>query len=150
MGHPHVTCQFLKGKKKKKRGRPIGPNVALFNAPVTLSIKKNHACLNSCRMLQALKCRHVDFRDWSLITGRGGYKMGKSRVKLFAPPLLKSGNFSHPPLQYGFKLLRKNYPKTLCAPPPPSAWLKLFPPPLFVEVKLHPLPFCSPPAPPHN
>ena len=49
-------------------------------------------------------------RDWSLITGRGGgYKMGKSRVrnflrpptqdgvKLFAPPLLKSGNFSHPP-----------------------------------------------------
>ena len=50
-------------------------------------------------------------RDWSLITGRGGgYKMGKSRVrnffapppsqdrvKLFTPPLLKSGNCSRPP-----------------------------------------------------
>ena len=57
------------------------------------------------------------FRDWLLITGRGGYKMGKSqvrnffappippqeRVKRFAPPpLLKSGNFLRPPpLQYG-------------------------------------------------
>ena len=50
-------------------------------------------------------------RDWSLIMGRGGYKMGKwcappppppqDRVKLFASPLLKSGNSSCPPLQYG-------------------------------------------------
>ena len=49
------------------------------------------------------------FRDWSLITGRGGLQNGKiagpklfapppqDRVKLFAPPLLKSGNFSRPP-----------------------------------------------------
>ena len=35
----HVN--FLNEKKtEKKRGRPIGPNVALFNAPVTLSIQK--------------------------------------------------------------------------------------------------------------
>ena len=47
-------------------------------------------------------------RDWSLITGRGGYKMRKSRVrvKLFAPP---------PPFK-GWQLF---------APPPPSLWLKL-------------------------
>ena len=48
-------------------------------------------------------------RDWSLITGRGGLQNGKitgpklfapppqDRVKLFAPPLLKSGSFSCPP-----------------------------------------------------
>ena len=31
-------------------------------------------------------------RDWSLITGRGGYKMGKSRVRnLSCPPPLKTG-----------------------------------------------------------
>ena len=58
-------------------------------------------------------------RDWSLITrkggGGGGYKMGKpgvqnfltppppqDRIKLFVPPLLKSGNFMRPPpIQYG-------------------------------------------------
>ena len=51
--------------------------------------------------------------DWSLIMGRGGLQNGKiaglklfapppqDRVKLFVPPLLKSGNFSCPPLQYG-------------------------------------------------
>ena len=53
-----------------------------------------------------------------------------------------------PPIQYGsnFKLPRKNYHKTCWAPPPTSAWLKLFLPPLFVGVKLQvpPLPFCSP------
>ena len=52
--------------------------------------------------------------------------------KTFCNYLLKSGNFERPPpLQYGlnFKLLHKNYPKTVCAPPPPLAWLKLFPPP---------------------
>ena len=50
-------------------------------------------------------CMHI--RDWSLITGRGGgLQNGKiaglklfapppqDRVKLFMPPLLKSGNFS--------------------------------------------------------
>ena len=48
-------------------------------------------------------------RDWSLIMGRGGLQNGKiaglklfapppqDRVKLFAPPLLKSRNFSRPP-----------------------------------------------------
>ena len=48
-------------------------------------------------------------RDWSLITGRGGLQNGKiagpklfapppqDRVKLFVPPLLKSGNFTRPP-----------------------------------------------------
>ena len=56
-------------------------------------------------------------RDWSLITGRGGYKMGKSwvrnflhpappkdRVKPFASPLFKSGNFSRPPPAIWLKL----------------------------------------------
>ena len=53
--------------------------------------------------------KRSDIRDWSLITGRGGLQNGKiagpklfapppqDRVKLFAPPLLKSGNFSCPP-----------------------------------------------------
>ena len=47
-------------------------------------------------------------RDWSLIMGKGGLQNGKiagpklfappqDRVKLFAPPLLKSGNFLCPP-----------------------------------------------------
>ena len=52
----------------------------------------------------------MDFRDWSLITGRGWLQNGEifgsetfcapppqARVKLFAPPLLKRGNFSRPP-----------------------------------------------------
>ena len=30
-------------------------------------------------------------RDWSLITGRGGYKMGKSQVRNFLRPPLKTG-----------------------------------------------------------
>ena len=38
-------------------------------------------------------------RDWLVITVRGGgrYKMGKSRSETFCTPLLKSGNFLHPP-----------------------------------------------------
>ena len=47
-------------------------------------------------------------RDWTLITGRGATKWGnrgsetfcappQDRVKLFTPPLLKSGNFLLPP-----------------------------------------------------
>ena len=100
-------------------------------------------------------------RDWSLITGRGGLQNGKiagpklfapppqDRVKLFAPPLLKSGNFSRPP--YNMAKTSSYCVKTTLKlfVPPPSAWLKLFPPPFFVGVKLHvpPLPFCSPPLP---
>ena len=34
----------------------------------------------------------LTIRDWSLITRQG---------KTFCAPLLKSGNFRHPPLQYG-------------------------------------------------
>ena len=45
----------------------------------------------------------------------------------------------------------KTTPKLVVPPPPPSVWLKPFPHPLFVGVKLHmsppPLPFCSPPSP---
>ena len=79
----------------------------------------------------------------------GGYKMGKSRVrnflcppprdrvKLFSPPLLKSGNFSRPPYNMAktSSYRVKTTPKLFV--PPPSAWLKLFPPPLFIGVKLH-------------
>ena len=43
------------------------------------------------------KSKIFKHRDWSLITGRGGYKMGKT----FRAPLLKNGNFTCPPLQYG-------------------------------------------------
>ena len=43
----------------------------------------------------------------------------QDRVKLFTPPLLKSGNFSRPPtIWLNFKLPHKNYLKTFCAPPP--------------------------------
>ena len=71
-------------------------------------------------------------RDWSLITGKGGYKMGNSRVRnFFAPPPPQDSNtFRAPPpfkvwklfilpLQYGynFKLLHKNYRKTCCPSP---------------------------------
>ena len=71
-------------------------------------------------------------------------------VKLFAPPLLISGNFTRPPYNMAktSSYRVKTTPK-LFVPPPPSEWLKLFLPPLFVRVKLHvtPLPFCSPPLP---
>ena len=101
-------------------------------------------------------------RDWSF-TGRGGLQNGKiagpklfvpppqDRVKLLAPPLLKSGNFTRPP----YNMAKTSSYHVKCTPklfvaPPPSELLKLFPPPLFVGVKLHvppPLPFCSPPSP---
>ena len=57
----------------------------------------------------SLMIYYVNIRDWSLITGRGGLQNGKiagpklfapppqDRVKLFAPPLLKSGKFTRPP-----------------------------------------------------
>ena len=103
-------------------------------------------------------------RDWSLITGRGGYEMGKSRVRNFltpppsrhgktfcAPPFKEWKLFAPPPYNmaktssYSVKTIHKMF-----VPPPPSAWLKPFPPPLFVGVKLHvppPLPFGAPPLP---
>ena len=103
-------------------------------------------------------------RDWSLITGRRGYKMGKLRAqnflrpplrqgKTFRAPLLKSGNFLRPP----FNMAKtssyhvETTPKRFVTPPPPSAWLKVFPTPVFIGVKLHmpaPLLFCSPPCSP--
>ena len=99
----------------------------------------------------------IPLRDWSLITRRGGgLQNGKiagrnfcapppsRQGKTFRPPPFKEWKLFATPLKYGlnFKLLRKNYPKTFCAPP--SAWLKLFPsPPLFVGVKLHVPPFPS-------
>ena len=109
--------------------------------------RTRHAAIDITVLLDSGDC--PDLRDWSLITGRGGLQNGKiagpklfapplqDRVKLFAPPLFKSGNFSCPPYNMAqhFKLPRKSYPKTFCAPP--SAWLKLFPPTLFVGVKLH-------------
>ena len=70
-------------------------------------------------------------RDWSLITGRGGLQNGKiagpklfapppqDRVKLFAPPLLKSGNFTRPP--YNMAKTLSYHVKSI---------LKLFVPPL--------------------
>ena len=102
-------------------------------------------------------------RDWSLITGRGGYKMGKSRVrnllrpppppqdrvKLFAPPLLKSGNFSRPPYNMAktssFRI--KTTPK-LFVPPPPFSMAKTFSAPPFCRRKTSSAPpsrFVAPP-----
>ena len=88
-------------------------------------------------------------RDWSLIKGRGGLQNGKiagpklfapppqDRVKLFAPPLLKSGNFTRPPYNMAKTSSYRVKPTPKLFVPPPSEWLKLFPPPLFVGVKLH-------------
>ena len=92
---------------------------------------------------------YLCIRDWSLITGRGGLQNGKiagpklfapppqDRVKLFAPPLLKSGNFTRPPYNMAktSSYHVKSTPKLFV--PPPSEWRKLFPPPLFLGVKLH-------------
>ena len=101
-------------------------------------------------------------RDWSLITGRGGYKMGKLRVQNFLrpPPSRQGKTFRAPPFKE-WKLFTpppynmaktssyhvKTTPKLFV--PPPSAWLKLFRPPLFVGVKLHvpPPPVLLPPLP---
>ena len=76
----------------------------------------------------------------------------QDRVKLFAPPLLKSGNFARaPPPPYNMaktsSYCLKTTPKLFVSHP--SAWLKLFPPPLFVGVKLHmpPSRFVAPPLP---
>ena len=95
--------------------------------------------------------RLLDFsvRDWSLITGRG-LQNGKiapppqDRVKRFAPPpLLKSGNFLHPP----FNMTKtssyhvKTTPKIVVSP---FSRAKTFPPPLFRRGKTsHPRPPSS-------
>ena len=72
----------------------------------------------------------------------------QDRVKLFASPLLKSGNVSCPPYNMAktSSYRVKTTPKLVV--PPPSAWIKPFlpPPPLFVGVKPHmppPLPVIS-------
>ena len=76
----------------------------------------------------------------------------KDRVKLFVPLLLKSGNFFAPPFNMA-KILSYHIQttQTICVSPQPSAWLKLFLPPILVGVKSHmtpPSPFCSLPPPP--
>ena len=93
----------------------------------------------------------ANLRDWSIITGRGGggYKMEKSQVRNFfrpppllvSSPLLKDGNFLHPPPPPRLKLQapQLKLPQTFCAPPP--SFNMSFPPhPLCVQVKLHLLP----------
>ena len=75
----------------------------------------------------------VPFRDWSLIMGRGGYKMGKWRVR----------NFLHPTPQDRVQLF--------AAPPPllihNMAKTSIYGIKTFVGVPSPPLPvpFCSPP-----
>ena len=88
-------------------------------------------------------------RDWSLITGwMGGYKMGKSRVRnCVCPPHDRVTLFAPPPPFRDWKLIVnmaetssyrvKTTPKRFVSSSPPSAWLKLFSPTLFVGVKLH-------------
>ena len=92
--------------------------------------------------------------------GGGGYKMGKSRVrnmlrpppsrqvKTFCPPpLLKSGNFLPPPFNMAKTSSYHVKPTPKLFVSPPSAWLRLFPPPPpFRRGKTShapPLPFCS-------
>ena len=54
-------------------------------------------------------------RDWSLITAKGGYKLGKSGVrKLVVPPPSRQGKTFCVPLLKSGNILR-----------PPSIWLKL-------------------------
>ena len=83
-------------------------------------------------------------RDWSLITGRGGLQNGKiagpkrfapppqDRVKLFAPPLLKSGNLTCPP----YNMAKTSSYRVKSTP-------KLFVPPLQNGFVAPPLPVIS-------
>ena len=101
-------------------------------------------------------------RDWSLITGRGAYKMGKSQVrnflrppsrqgKTFPAPLLKGGNFLRPPQSLWLTLqapILKLSQSFLCPPPPPFSTAKTFSVTLFVGVKLHLAPCCFVAPPP--
>ena len=105
----------------------------------------------------------ITIRDWSLITGKGGYKMGKSQVrnllhppsrqgKTFCDPLFKSGNVLRPPFNmaktssYHTKLHK--LPQNVVCPPFSMAKHFSTTPP-FIGVKLHipPFRFCSPPLP---
>ena len=115
-------------------------------------------CIHESSSLKLLRF----FRDWSLITGRGGLQNGKiagpklfapppqDMVKLFVPPLLKSGNFRAPPYNMAktSSYRVKTIPKLFV--PPPSAWLKLFPPPPFHRGQTSRAPpsrFVAPPSP---
>ena len=57
----------------------------------------------------------------------------EDRVNLFAPtPLLRGGNFLRPPITMAkTSSSRVKTTSKLFVPPPPSAWLKLFPTPFF-------------------
>ena len=70
-----------------------------------------------------MQCTLNTLRDWSVITWRGGYKMGKSRVrnflhppsqqdKTFRAPFLKSGNLLRPPFLKSGNLLRPPFLKS--------------------------------------
>ena len=100
-------------------------------------------------------------RDWSLITGRGGLQNGKitgpklfapppqDRVKLFAPPLLKSGSFSCPPYNMAktSSYRVKSTQNFLC---PPFSTAKTFSAPPFHRGKTSRAPpsrFVAPPSP---
>ena len=81
----------------------------------------SYVCVCVCVCVRALT------RDWSLITGRGGYKTGKLRVQ----------NLLHPSPQDRVKLF---------APPPCKLWKPFMPPPFNMAItSSHPLPFCSSP-----
>ena len=102
----------------------------------------------------------ITIRGWSLITVRGGNKMGKLRIQnflcppppsllqdgvtLFTPPILTDGKFLHPPPPSIWLKLQAT-PLSYH----PSAWLKPFRPHFLVGVKLHPpsLSLCTPPPP---
>ena len=59
-----------------------------------------------------IKAAVTNIRDWSLITGRGGYQMGRSRVQNFLhPPPFKAKTLSAPPPFLGVNLHM---------PPPPT------------------------------
>ena len=123
----------------------------------TPKLMKNIFCKNQ------IKCLSIKIRDWSLITGRGGLQNGKiagpklfapppqDRVKLFAPPLLKSGNFTRPPYNMAktSSYCVKSTPK-LFVPPPPFRMAKTFSAPPFRRGKTSRAPpsrFVAPPSP---
>ena len=131
------------------------------------SIKKINIHQSRCnwmKTLQLLFCHFFGLRDWSLITGRGGYKMGKSgvqnllcappppqdKVKLSTTPPLKMETFCVSP----FNMAKTSSYRIKITPKlvvPLFSMAKTFSAPLFRRGKTShaPLPFCSPP-PPHN
>ena len=70
----------------------------------------------------SMKCRKWENRGSETFNAPPPSRQGQT---FHAPPFKCWKFYSPPPLHYGFnfKLLRKNYPKTLCASS--SAWLKL-------------------------